>query len=111
MSSHARRTVTLVVLHGHNVRKGRISLSKTERMLFRAFEMVGYRPVLIEGFAFQAVPMWRGTGAASSIRLPKYLERLPRYHVEVRFHHPVRGPVIAGLGRHCGLGICARIDD
>lgn len=110
-SSRVWRSATPVVLHGHNTSNGRINLKKTERMLFRAFEMVGYRRELIEGFAFQAAPLWRGTGAAFAIRLPKHLERLPRYHVEVRFRHTVRGPVVAGLGRHCGLGVFARVED
>jgi CRISPR-associated protein Csb2 len=110
-SSRVWRSATPVVLHGHNATNGRISLKKTERMLFRAFEMAGYRSEMIEGFAFQAAPLWRGCGAAFSFRLPKHLERLPRCHVEVRFRHAVRGPVIAGLGRHCGLGVFAKSGD
>lgn len=110
-SAQVWRSVTPVVLHGHNTSNGRLSLKKTERMLLRAFEMAGYRPELIERLAFQSAPLWPGTGAAFSIRLPRHLERLPRYHVEVRFRHRVRGPVVAGLGRHCGLGVFARREE
>lgn len=103
------RSVTPVVLHGFNSNSGKISLKKTDRLLYRAFEMAGYGRDLIENIVFQAAPLWGGTGAAFHIRLPKHLERLPRYHVEVRFGREVNGPVLAGIGRHCGLGVFAAV--
>ena len=36
---------------------------------------------------------------------------LPYSHVEIRFAHPVPGPVVIGAGRQRGLGLCAPIDD
>ena len=36
---------------------------------------------------------------------------LPYSHVELRFAHPVRGPVVIGAGRQRGLGLCVPIDD
>jgi CRISPR-associated protein Csb2 len=98
------RSVTPVVLHGYNSSHGKISLLKTERLLLRAFEMAGYPAGSIARVAFQAAPLWPGTGAAGQIRVPPHLNALPRYHVEVEFRTDMLGPVLAGVGRHCGLG-------
>jgi CRISPR-associated protein Csb2 len=108
-TSNVWRSVTPVVLHGFNSNAGKISLKKTDRLLYRAFEMAGYPADLIESLAFQAAPLWRGTAAAFHIRLPKHMKMLPRYHVEVRFRRAVQGPVLAGIGRHCGLGVFAAV--
>ena len=102
------RTVTPVVLHGFNSdRRGTISLTKTERLLLRSFAMAGYGEDMIEGFAFQGAPWWQGTKHASAIRVPDHLSGYPRIHVEVRFRRGVRGPVLAGIGRHYGIGLFA----
>jgi CRISPR-associated protein Csb2 len=105
--SHVWQSVTPLLLHGHNTMRGEISLRKTERLILQAFEESGYKTEWIENLAFQAAPMWRGAGSARSVRVPAHLERWPRYHVEVRFRNKVRGPVIAGIGRHCGIGLFA----
>lgn len=105
------RSVTPVVLHGYNSSHGKISLAKTERLLLRAFEMAGYGEDSIQRLAFQQAPLWRGCGAAGQIEAPLHLRGLPRYHVEVEFRTPVSGPVLAGLGRHCGLGVFAAPGD
>jgi CRISPR-associated protein Csb2 len=102
------RSVTPVVLHGHNAdRRGAISIPKTERLLLRAFEMAGYADSMIEALAFQAGPWWPGTKHSSAIAVPEHLTGYPRLHVEVRFRHGVRGPVVAGIGRHYGIGLFA----
>ena len=102
------RTVSPVVLHGFNAdRRGRISLSKTQSLLFRSFGMAGYGEDMIAGFAFQGAPWWPGTKHASAIRVPDHLRGYPRMHVEVRFRRGVRGPVLAGIGRHYGIGLFA----
>ncbi|MEF8704449.1 MAG: type I-U CRISPR-associated protein Csb2 [Candidatus Accumulibacter sp. UW26] len=41
-------------------------------------------------------------GAPRALEVPS---TLPRYHARVRFAQPVRGPVIAGRGRHFGVGL------
>ena len=106
------RSVTPVVLHGHNTaRHGVISVSKTERLLLRAFEMAGYADSMIEDLVFQAGPWWSGTGHASAIAVPKHLDGYPRLHVQVRFRRGTRGPVIAGIGRHYGIGLFASSGD
>jgi CRISPR-associated protein Csb2 len=103
------RSVTPVVLHGFNTDgRGRISVSKTERLLLRAFEMAGYGERLIARFAFQAGPLWPATKHSSAMRVPKHLDGYPRIQVEVRFREGVRGPVLAGIGRHYGIGLFAK---
>jgi CRISPR-associated protein Csb2 len=103
------RSVTPVVLHGFNTaRRGIISTVKTERLLLRAFEMAGYGETIIEKLAFQSAPWFPGTKHASAMHVPAHLEGYPRVHVEVRFRRGVRGPVLAGIGRHYGIGLFAR---
>lgn len=102
------RSVTPVVLHGHNVaRRGVISVSKTERLLLRAFAMAGFPEESIESLAFQAGPLWPGSQHAAAILVPDHLNGYPRLHVAVRFRQPVHGPVLAGIGRHYGIGLFA----
>jgi CRISPR-associated protein Csb2 len=107
--SEVWRSVTPVVLHGFNAIRGRISLTKTENLLLRAFEMAGYGAEAIESVAFQPAPLWPGAGAAGEMRVPQHLLKYPRYHVEVRFRNAVTGPVLAGIGRHCGIGVFAAV--
>jgi CRISPR-associated protein Csb2 len=102
------RSATPVVLHGFNVqRRGVIDLNKTEKLLVRAFEMAGYSAATIDRLSFQAGPMWRGTGHASAMLLPQHLRKYPPLHVEVIFKKPMPGPVLAGIGRHYGIGVFA----
>jgi len=106
-TARAWETVTPVVLHGHNTARRSISILKTDRLLRQAFDAAGFPEPLIEGIAFQRAPYWPGCEAASAIRVPRQLERWPRVHVRVEFKEPVQGPVLAGIGRHCGIGIFA----
>lgn len=105
------RTVTPVVLHGHNSAHGRISLAKTDRLLCQAFEAAGFPKPLIDNITFQSAPYWTGTGASGGIRVPVHLAQWPRVHVRVEFREAVQGPVLAGIGRHCGIGIFAAAQD
>ena len=102
-------TVTPLVLHGYNASGGRFNLNKTEKLVGQAFEQAGFSTALIEEWAFQPAPFWKGTSGARSIRVPKHLERWPRYHIWVKFREKVAGPVIAGIGRHYGLGVFAKV--
>ena len=102
------RSVTPVILHGHNTNsRGVISVGKTERLLLRALAMAGFREEQIEGLAFQAGPLWPGSKHAAAMAVPAHLDGYPRLHVEVRFVNGVRGPVLAGIGRHYGIGLFA----
>jgi len=101
------RTVTPVILHGHNTQRGRISLTKTDRLLRQTLEAAGVPAAAIAAITFQTAPLWPGCGAAAQIRCPQHLEGWPRLHVQIEFHARQPGPVLAGLGRHYGLGLFA----
>lgn len=98
-------TVTPVILHGHNTDGGQLSLRKTEKLLIQAVCQAGYREESIAEMAFQAAPYWNGAGGAARMQVPKHLNGRPRYHVALRFTKRVSGPVIAGIGRHYGIGL------
>jgi CRISPR-associated protein Csb2 len=100
-------SVTPIVLHGHNALRGQISSVKTGRLLIQAFEKGGFAASQIQDLAFQPAPFWPYMGSARSTRVPRHLERWPRYHVAVTFNEPVAGPVVAGIGRYYGLGLFA----
>ncbi len=105
------RSVTPVVLHGWNSgRRGSISISKTERLLLRAFEMAGYREQDIARMAFQTAPWFSGPEHAGRMRVPAHLDGFPRLHVEVEFRRGFLGPVLAGIGRHYGIGLFAAVE-
>jgi CRISPR-associated protein Csb2 len=104
------RSVTPVVLHGYNASsRGVISVGKTEGLLLRAFAMAGFRKEQIESLAFQTGPLWQGSKHAAAMRMPAHLGEYPRLHVQVRFVNGVRGPVLAGIGRHYGIGLFAAV--
>ena len=98
-------SVTPVILHGYNAARGTVSLGKTTSLLMRAFEMAGYQRNEIEDVAFQTAPLWPGAEAARGAKVPAHLNGYPRYHVRVRFREELKGPVLAGIGRHYGLGV------
>ena len=106
-SSQLWHSVTPVVLHGYNTMRGKLSLRKTEELLYQAFEESGYPRESVEELRFQPAPLWAGTEGALTVRVPEHLEKWPRYHVAVRFRNAVTGPVLAGIGRHYGIGLFA----
>jgi len=104
------RTVTPVILHGHNGVRSTISLTKTDRLLRQAFEAAGYPESTLKDVSFQQAPYWSGSEAAPVMRVPRHLARWPRLHVQVVFQEPIQGPVLAGLGRHYGIGVFAQAE-
>lgn len=106
-ASEVWSTVTPVVLHGYNTSHGKLSQTKTERLLLQAFADSGYPESLVSEVAFRPACSWAGPGAAAAIHVPRHLAQWPRYHVWVRFAEAVNGPVLAGIGRHYGLGLFA----
>jgi CRISPR-associated protein Csb2 len=103
------RTVTPVVLHGYNSSRGRLSLNKTDRLLRQAFGAAGVADALIERITFQGAPYWTGAEGSMAIRVPRHLSQWPRVHVQVEFSGVVKGPVLAGIGRHYGIGVFAAV--
>ena len=93
------------MLHGFNSKNGAISVKKTERLLGQAFAVAGWDLKNVESLAFQAAPFFNKTGGARAVWAPKHLDGWPRYHVAVTFRDNVRGPLLAGLGRHYGIGV------
>jgi CRISPR-associated protein Csb2 len=100
-------TVTPVILHGHNTLRRAISLEKTRRLLDQSLAAAGYPVGMVSQVAFQTAPFWPGCDAASRMQVPLHLQRWPRLHIRVEFRAPVPGPVLVGLGRHCGIGVLA----
>ena len=54
---------------------------------------------------------WHSASNASmrGFKRPQYLTRLPACHVRIEFKAPFAGPLSIGAGRHCGLGVMARL--
>lgn len=100
-------TVTPVVLHGHDKRRGKFSPSKTKKLILQAFEEAGYPSSLIREVEFRKAPFHPGTGRAEGCRTPSHLSKWPKYHVRVRFAEEVEGPIVVGVGRHYGIGLFA----
>jgi CRISPR-associated protein Csb2 len=100
-------SVTPVILHGRDFDGGSFRPRKAEKLILQAFAESGYPIENIAEFSYQPAPYWRGPGSARQARVPKHLEKWPRYHVRVVFAAPVSGPVLVGIGRHYGLGVFA----
>ena len=108
-ASHRWQSITPLVLHGFNMQRGRLSLGKTEKLIVQAFTESGYEEGSIRSIAFQPAPLVAGSVSAGDIAIPKHLAKWPRYHIEIEFTHAVCGPVLAGIGRHCGIGVFAAL--
>lgn len=100
-------SVTPVILHGRDTDGGRFRPRKAEKLILQVFAESGYPVEEIEEFSYQPAPYWRGTGAGRQVLVPQHLVQWPRYHVRVIFKSPTKGPILAGIGRHYGLGIFA----
>lgn len=100
-------STTPLVLHGLDHDHGRFRPRKAEKLILQAFVESGYQADLIDEYSYQPAPYWSGTGGAHLARVPRHLMPWPRYHVRIVFKSPVKGPVIAGIGRHYGLGVFA----
>lgn len=104
-------SVTPVCLHGFNASRRELSLTKTNRLLCQAFDAAGFPTSSIIELNFQPAPYWGGCGAAGRIGVPGHLAKWPKLHVRVRFNRRVSGPVLAGIGRHYGIGVFAAWPD
>ncbi len=99
-------SVTPMILHGHDARNGRVNVARTRLLIEQALEQARLGGA-VRSYAYRNAPWWPGTGSARSIRVPSHLSSWPRYHVRVELRHDVRGPLLAGIGRHYGIGLFA----
>lgn len=99
-------TVTPVILPGFD--DGRHV--KAEKLLMQAIEQAGLPLDAMADFMLRKAPFWAGSQHPRNYHRPDYLKHLPAWHVRIGFREPVPGPIALGAGRHCGLGVFARMD-
>lgn len=103
-ASRTWASVTPVILHGHDARRGRVDSRRTRALLHRALEEAGIGKT-VASFAFGRACWWHGIGSSRDIRVPEHLAPWPRYHLRVEFRTEVGGPLLVGIGRHYGIGL------
>jgi len=101
-------TASPLILHGHDYRRKRYSVEKTQKLILQALHESGYEVGRIRRVWFQKSPLFPGVPHVLEYRVPAHLRSWPRYHVGVEFEGPVWGPVIAGIGQHYGFGMFLR---
>jgi CRISPR-associated protein Csb2 len=76
-------------------------------LIWKACHQAGWTADALAGaeVEYRTVGWFRGLDLARNYDLPKL--RFPRYHVRVRFRHPIQGPLAVGAGRYRGLGVFA----
>jgi CRISPR-associated protein Csb2 len=81
------------------------------KLLWKAFDQAGWTADALAGAELEYRPVgWlRGLDVAKTYHLPPI--GYPKYHVRVRFRHPVRGPLAVGAGRYRGFGLFAGEQD
>jgi CRISPR-associated protein Csb2 len=107
-SSRSWASVTPVILHGHDAKRGRVDPNKTRKLIQEALDQAGMGNA-VATYAYRRAPWWPGTGSSRDIRIPAHLASWPRYHLKVEFRTEVRGPLLIGIGRHYGIGLLATV--
>jgi CRISPR-associated protein Csb2 len=81
--------------------------SRILALIWKAFHQAGWTADVLAGaeVEYRAVGWRRGLDLARNYDLPPL--KYPRYHVRVRFPHPIAGPLVVGAGRYRGLGVFA----
>ncbi|MBA4192327.1 MAG: type I-U CRISPR-associated protein Cas5/Cas6 [Planctomycetaceae bacterium] len=104
-SGRAWSTVTPVIRPGHDDGDA----TKAEQLLRTVFVQAGLSRELAEAAELD----WRYVGFRAGVELvrqyclPDSMQRLPAYHVRVRFPVAVCGPLAVGAGRYRGFGLFA----
>jgi CRISPR-associated protein Csb2 len=75
--------------------------------LIEMFEQSGYRQ-LITSIQYGKLPFNPWGRHVKEYIVPEHLKTWPRYHVRVRFSKEIKGPILAGIGKHYGLGLFVR---
>ena len=104
--SRSWSSVTPVILHGHDERRGRVDIERTRALLEQAFKQA-VLGASVATYVYRNAPWWPGTGSARSMRVPAHLATWPRYHIRVELRREMRGPLLVGIGRHYGIGLFA----
>lgn len=104
--SESWSTVTPVILPGFDDGKH----AKAEKLLLQAVQQAGLQLDMVTDLVLRKAPFWSGSHHPRLYQRPQYLKHLPAWHVLLSFRGAVPGPVALGAGRHCGLGILARMD-
>lgn len=94
-------SVTPVVLPGFDDRKP----EKALKLLREALAHAGIPENAVVDARLQKAPFWSYSSHPRRYFCPEYLRGLPRWHVQLVFAEPVRGPIVVGAGRHVGLGL------
>ena len=101
--SQSWSTVTPVILPGYDDGK----LIKAEKLFLQAVEQADLPTDGITDLTLRRAPFWPGSQHPRLYHRPRYLKRLPAWHVQLIFREPVSGPLAVGAGRHIGLGLMA----
>ncbi len=99
-------TVTPVLLPGYDDGKHR----KAEKLFLQAVCQSGEPVESIEKITLRKAPFFPGSQHPRLYKRPHYLKNLPGWHVRILFRNNRSGPIAIGAGRHCGLGLFARLD-
>jgi CRISPR-associated protein Csb2 len=100
-------TVTPIILHGHDFRNGKVDPRRTQKLLVEAFSQAGYSG-LVDSLEYSKLPFNSCGRHVREYSLPEHLRTWPRYHVRVKLTEEITGPILAGIGKHYGLGLFAR---
>ena len=101
--SQSWSTVTPVILPGYDDGK----LVKAEKLFLQAVEQADLPTNRITDLTLRRAPFWSGSQHPRHYHRPRYLKRLPAWHVQLIFREPISGPLAVGAGRHVGLGLMA----
>lgn len=99
-------SVTPVILPGRDDGKR----NKAERLLLKSIGQAGLPMGVVADIALRKAPFWTGSDHPQRYQRPQYLKSFPGWHVMLKFREPLAGPLAIGAGRHCGLGIFARME-
>lgn len=100
-SSYRFKTVTPVILPGHDSRK----YSKADKLFLKAVSQAGFDVEDIDHYILQKAPYFNGAYHPNDYRKVKHLERFTSLHVLIKWKKKIRGPLAIGAGRHRGLGL------
>lgn len=95
-------SITPVILPGDHADSPRL----VRNLIFKALRNAGIDTGLLADFSTSRVPYLPQSHHVGDYRLKAWkAARLIPLHVQLKFHRPLRGPLLLGRGRHFGLGV------